>query len=222
MPSPYGQAFVTSQTLDVYQQTLLQTNTVFGFVACPELRRSRATSTSSRSGSAASTCGPASSTASSATATTRRRLPTARRRYTTSTGEMEPLYDGNFYAGRGRPQRQLHARSSRRTRSSGRSTSRRFTRRSRIATDTAYATLRDDRLVGRPDLATPHAGAWTSTTSTSGRRAAGRRRCKHTYTTTYEEVYTTTSATRRAGRSSTPSTSSSRCRRSRSSTSGSG
>src|SRR5690606_11367731 len=30
-PSPYGHAFVTSQTLDVYQQTLVQTNTVFGF-----------------------------------------------------------------------------------------------------------------------------------------------------------------------------------------------
>ena len=35
VPSPYGQAFVTSQTLDVYQQTLLQTNTVFGFVRVP-------------------------------------------------------------------------------------------------------------------------------------------------------------------------------------------
>ena len=36
VPSPYGQAFVTSQTLDVYQQTLLQTNTVFGFVRIPD------------------------------------------------------------------------------------------------------------------------------------------------------------------------------------------
>ena len=36
LPSPYGQAFVTSQTLDVYQQTLLQSNTVYGFVAHPE------------------------------------------------------------------------------------------------------------------------------------------------------------------------------------------
>ena len=35
VPSPYGQAFVTSQTLDVYQQTLLQTNTVYGFVRIP-------------------------------------------------------------------------------------------------------------------------------------------------------------------------------------------
>ena len=36
VPSPYGQAFVTSQTLDVYQQTLLQTNTVYGFVRIPD------------------------------------------------------------------------------------------------------------------------------------------------------------------------------------------
>ena len=35
VPSPYGQAFVTSQTLDVYQQTLVQSNTVYGFVAVP-------------------------------------------------------------------------------------------------------------------------------------------------------------------------------------------
>ena len=33
VPSPYGQAFVTSQTLDVYQQTLCRRNTVYGFVA---------------------------------------------------------------------------------------------------------------------------------------------------------------------------------------------
>jgi hypothetical protein len=35
LPSPYGQAFVTSETLDVYQQTLLQTKTVYGFVRIP-------------------------------------------------------------------------------------------------------------------------------------------------------------------------------------------
>ena len=35
-PSPYGQAFVTSRTLDVYQPILLQTNTVFGFVRIPD------------------------------------------------------------------------------------------------------------------------------------------------------------------------------------------
>ena len=35
-PSPYGEAFVTSQTLDVYQQTLVQTNTVYGFVRIPD------------------------------------------------------------------------------------------------------------------------------------------------------------------------------------------
>jgi hypothetical protein len=34
-PSPYGQAFVTSATLDVYQQTLVQSNTVYGFVRVP-------------------------------------------------------------------------------------------------------------------------------------------------------------------------------------------
>ena len=40
VPSPYGQAFVVSQTYDVYQQTLVQTNTVYGFVSVP-MRRYR-------------------------------------------------------------------------------------------------------------------------------------------------------------------------------------
>ena len=40
VPSPYGQAFVTSQTLDVYQQTLLQTKTTFGFIRVPNKQNS--------------------------------------------------------------------------------------------------------------------------------------------------------------------------------------
>ena len=36
VPSPYGQAFVTSTTVDVYQQILLQTNTTFGFIRVPD------------------------------------------------------------------------------------------------------------------------------------------------------------------------------------------
>ena len=37
-------------------------------------------------------------------------LPTGAQTYTTSTGQMTPVYDGNFSPGRGRPRRQLHAR----------------------------------------------------------------------------------------------------------------
>ncbi len=98
LPSPYGQAFVTSQTEDIYQETLLQTNTVYGFVAVPDTQiprdinivSFRMSSSYLRPGSLDGfiTYGYDAAT-----------LPTGQETYTTSTGEMTPVTDGNFSSG---------------------------------------------------------------------------------------------------------------------------
>jgi hypothetical protein len=98
LPSPYGQAFVTSQTQDIYQETLLQTNTVYGFVAVPDTQiprdinivSFRISSSYLRPGSLDGfiTYGYDPAT-----------LPTGQKTYTTSTGEMTPVTDGNFSSG---------------------------------------------------------------------------------------------------------------------------
>jgi hypothetical protein len=98
VPSPYGQAFVVSQTLDVYQQTLLQTNTVFGFVRVPNLQIPRDLNIVSfrinsqylRPGVLDGVIGEVYNPAS---------LPNGTQTYATSTGEMSPMYDKNFSAG---------------------------------------------------------------------------------------------------------------------------
>ncbi len=97
-PSPYGQAFVISQTLDVYQQTLLQTNTVYGYVQVPNSQippdlnivSFRLNSSYIRPGCLDGVIGYVYNPAS---------LPTGAQTYTTSTGEMQVLYDGNFSQG---------------------------------------------------------------------------------------------------------------------------
>ena len=98
VPSPYGQAFVTSQTLDVYQQTLLQSNTVYGFVAVPNQQIPRDLNVVSfrmnsqylRPGCLDGMVGYVYNPAT---------LPTGTKTYSTSTGQLEPLYDGNFSPG---------------------------------------------------------------------------------------------------------------------------
>jgi hypothetical protein len=97
-PSPYGQAFVLSQTLDVYQQTLLQTNTVYGFVRVPNAQippdfnivSFRMSSKYIRPGVLDGVIGYAYNPATLANGT---------QTYTTSTGQMTPIYDGNFDEG---------------------------------------------------------------------------------------------------------------------------
>lgn len=97
-PSPYGTAFVTSETLDVYQQTLLQTNTVYGFVRVPDpqiprdlnIVTFRINSQYIRPGVLDGVIGYAYNPAT---------LPTGAKTYTTSTGQMTPVYDGNFSPG---------------------------------------------------------------------------------------------------------------------------
>ena len=98
VPSPYGQAFVTSQTLDVYQQTLLQTNTVYGFVKIPNTQTPRdfnivSFRMSSKYIPPGVLDGVVGYVYNPAT------LPTGQQTYTTSTGQMQVLYDGNFASG---------------------------------------------------------------------------------------------------------------------------
>jgi hypothetical protein len=98
VPSPYGQAFVVSQTYDIYQQTLVQSNTVYGFVAVPNQQIPRDLNVLSfrlnsqyirpgcLDGMIGYTYNPTT-------------LADGAQTYTTSTGQMEPLYDGNFAQG---------------------------------------------------------------------------------------------------------------------------
>ena len=98
MPSPYGTAFVTSKTLDVYQQTLVQTNTVYGFVKVPDpqippdfnIVNFRMSSKYIRPGCLDGVIGYVYNPAT---------LPTGVQTYATSTGQMEVLYDMNFAPG---------------------------------------------------------------------------------------------------------------------------
>ena len=98
VPSPYGQAFVTSRTLDVYQQTLLQTKTVYGFVRIPNpniprdlnIVSFRMSSKYIRPGCLDGVVGYAYNPAT---------LPSGAKTYTTSTGQMQVVYDGNFSPG---------------------------------------------------------------------------------------------------------------------------
>ena len=98
VPSPYGLAFVISQTLDVYQQTLVQTNTVYGFVRIPNAQiprdlnivSFRMSSKYLRPGCLDGVVGYVYNPAT---------LPNGSQTYSTSTGQMQVLYDGNFSQG---------------------------------------------------------------------------------------------------------------------------
>jgi hypothetical protein len=98
VPSPYGQAFVMSQTNDVYQQILLQTNTTFGFlrVPNPQIPRDlnilffRMSSKYLRPGVLDGMIGYQYNPAS---------LASGAKTWLTSTGQMSPVYDSNFQQG---------------------------------------------------------------------------------------------------------------------------
>jgi len=182
VPSSYGQAFVASQALDVYQQTLLQTNTVYGFVRIPNTQIPRDLNIVSfrinsqylRPGVLDGVVGYVYNPAT---------LPTGGQTYNTSTGDMQVLYDKNFSPGTVghdagymrvveayKVKRQIdqqafnalalyHAQYS----------------------DNAWPT--DSRLT--PGLDFYNEYLWTS--------RGGTQEVKHTYTTTYDEVYNTTS-----------------------------
>ena len=98
VPSPYGQAFVTSRTLDVYQQILLQTNTTFGFIRVPDpqiprdlnILSFRMSSQYIRPGVLDGMIGYEYNPAS---------LASGAKTWLTSTGQLSPVYDGNFEQG---------------------------------------------------------------------------------------------------------------------------
>ena len=98
MPSPYGQAFVTSTTVDVYQQILLQTNTTFGFIRVPDpqiprdlnIISFRMSSQYIRPGVLDGMIGYQYNSA---------RLASGASTWQTTTGQLSPLYDGNFSTG---------------------------------------------------------------------------------------------------------------------------
>jgi hypothetical protein len=183
VPSPYGQAFVTSQTLDVYQQTLLQTNTVFGFVRIPNMQIPRDLNIVSfrinsqylRPGVLDGVIGYAYNPAT---------LPTGAQTYTTSTGEMAELYDKNFSRGEvGHDASYMRVVEA-------------YKLKRQIDQEafTALALYRsqygdngspnDSRLT--PSLDVYNEYLWTA--------RGGTQEVKHTYTTTYDEVLSTTTA----------------------------
>ena len=98
VPSPYGQAFVTSRTVDVYQQILLQTNTTFGFIRIPDpniprdlnILSFRMSSKYIRPGVLDGVIGYEYNSA---------RLASGATTWQTSTGQVTPAYDGNFSQG---------------------------------------------------------------------------------------------------------------------------
>jgi hypothetical protein len=98
LPSPYGQAFVTSQTEDIYQKTLLQTNTVYDFVAVPNTQIPRDINIVSFRISS-SYLRPGSLDGFITYGYNPATLPTGQQTYTTSTGEMAPVTDGNLSSG---------------------------------------------------------------------------------------------------------------------------
>jgi hypothetical protein len=98
LPSPYGQAFVTSRTVDVYQQILLQTNTTLGFIRIPDPKIPRDLNVLSfrmsskyiRPGVLDGMIGYQYNSAHLASGATT---------WQTSTGQLSPAYDGNFSQG---------------------------------------------------------------------------------------------------------------------------
>ena len=94
IPSSYGHAFVSSATLDVYQQTLVQSNTVYGFVKTPSSipRDNNIVTFRLNSQYIVPGCldGITGYVYNPAT------LPTGQRTYNTSTGQMNVLVNKNF------------------------------------------------------------------------------------------------------------------------------
>jgi hypothetical protein len=95
IPSPYGQAFVTSTLLDVYQQTLRQSGTIYGYIRVPNSQVPpdlnivpfRMSSKYIRPGCLDGVVGYTFNPAT---------LPGGATSYSTSTGEMQVLNDKNF------------------------------------------------------------------------------------------------------------------------------
>ena len=191
IPSPYGQAFVTSQTLDVYQQTLLQTNTVYGFVRIPNAQiprdlnivSFRMSSKYLRPGVLDGVVGYAYNPAT---------LPNGSQTYATSTGQMNVVYDGNFSQGEvghnASYMRIVEAYQIKKQidQQSFNSLAIYQTAGTALSTDPTLqngAPLAGDDSSLLPGLDFYNEYVWSS--------RGGAQEVKHTYTTTYDEVYAT-------------------------------
>ena len=179
-PSPYGQAFVVSQTEDVYQLTLVQNNTVFGFVSVPNAQippdfnivSFRMSSSYLRPGILDGFLAYAYKPAT---------LPTGAQTYTTSTGELEPVYDGNFDQGQvgnnASYMRVVEAY-----------TLKRQIDQEALTTLALYQTKYNGHAAGNDPSLTPALDFYNEYIWSS---RGGTQEVKHTYTTTCEEVTTT-------------------------------
>jgi hypothetical protein len=191
VPSPYGQAFVSSQTLDVYQEKLVQSNTIYGFVAVPNqlIPRDlnvvpfRLSSTYLRPGVLDGMIGYGYAPAT---------LPSGAQISTTSTGQLEALYDGNFSAG------QVGHDASYMKVVEAYSLKRQIDQEALTAIaryQSAYNAEGDPTDSSlTPGLDFYNEYIWSS--------QGGTQELKHTYTTSFDQVYATTSATSR--KNSTP------------------
>jgi hypothetical protein len=188
VPSPYGQGFVTSQTLDVYQQTLLQTNTVYGFVRIPNAQIPRDLNIVSfrmnsqylRPGVLDGVVGYIYNPAT---------LPTGAQTYATSTGEMQELADKNFSSGTvGHDASYMRlVEAYKLKRQIDQQAFNALALYQSQYNDQAWPT--DSRLT--PGLDFYNEYIWTA--------RGGTQEVKHTYTTTYDEVYSTTSGNSAVG-----------------------
>jgi hypothetical protein len=181
-PSPYGQAFVTSQTLDVYQQTLLQTHTVYGFVRIPNTQIPRDLNIVSfrinsqylRPGVLDGVIGYAYNPAT---------LPTGAQTYATSTGEMQLLYDKNFSVGEvGHDASYMRVVEAYKLK--------RQIDQQAFQALALYKTEYDDKDEPNDPRLTPGLDFYNEYIWTA---RGGTQEVKHTFTTTYDEVYNTTS-----------------------------
>jgi hypothetical protein len=181
VPSPYGQAFVTSTTVDVYQQILLQTNTTFGFIRVPDpqiprdlnILSFRMSSQYLRPGVLDGMIGYQYNAA---------RLASGATTWQTTTGQLSPVYDGNFSAG------EVGHNASYMRLVEAYQLKKQIDQQAFNAMalyKSAYANqgaLPDPTLT--PGLDFYNEYVWTA--------RGGTQEVKHTYTTTYEEVLTTT------------------------------
>jgi hypothetical protein len=184
IPSPYGQAFVTSETLDVYQQTLVQTNTVYGFVRIPNAQiprdlnivSFRMSSKYIRPGCLDGVVGYVYNPAT---------LPTGAQTYTTSTGQMQVLYDKNFAPGQvGHDASYMRVVEAYKLKKE--IDQQAFN--ALALYKTAYDTTEDPKDSSlTPGLDFYNEYIWSS--------RGGTQEVKHTFTTTYDEVYTSTHVT---------------------------
>jgi hypothetical protein len=186
VPSPYGQAFVTSIAVDVYQQILLQTNTTLGFIRVPDpqiprdlnILSFRMSSQYIRPGVLDGMIGYQYNPA---------RLASGATTWQTTTGQLSPVYDDNFSDG------EVGHNASYMRVVEAYQIKKQIDQQAFNAMALYQSTYHRDSQSGNislPDSAlTPGLDFYNEYVWTA---RGGTQEVKHTYTTTYEEVQTTT------------------------------